>query len=474
MYRRIGKKSMMKETLELQKKAFIRHGPPTYDQRVDSLKRCIALIETHDDKIIEALNQDYKNRSHQEIRTSEIDQSIRNFNFTLKNLKKWMKPSKRSSSFGTALMGAKTSMKPMPLGSVGVIAPWNFPIGMVFYPVASILAAGNRVMAKPSEFTPNTSEVIKEAVEKYFDKSEFAVFLGGPEVGAEFTALPLDHLLYTGSNNVAKKVLANTANNLVPTTLELGGKSPTIIAKDANLNLAAKRIMFVKTLNAGQICLSPDYIFLKKGLEEEFVKELKEIFKTFYPEGNENDYTSMVNNHHFNRMKSYIDDAKSKGAEVINLGAFDSEPKDTMTTKVLLNVDDSMEVMKNEIFGPLLPIMLYEDLSEVVDYINAHDHPLGLYFFGNRKSEQDYIINNTRSGGVTINDAMFHLMQSNLPFGGVGQSGYGYYFGYEGFLNFSNLRGIYYQTKSDAVLSVMRPPRGKAFGIFSKIMKKLS
>ena len=474
MYRRIGKKSMMKEILELQKKAFIRHGPPTYDQRVDSLKRCIALIETHDDKIIEALNQDYKNRSHQEIRTSEIDQSIRNFNFTLKNLKKWMKPSKRSSSFGTDLMGAKTIMKPMPLGSVGVIAPWNFPIGMVFYPVASILAAGNRVMAKPSEFTPNTSEVIKEAVEKYFDKSEFAVFLGGPEVGAEFTALPLDHLLYTGSNNVAKKVLANTANNLVPTTLELGGKSPTIIAKDANLNLAAKRIMFVKTLNAGQICLSPDYIFLKKGLEEEFVKELKEIFKTFYPEGNENDYTSMVNNHHFNRMKSYIDDAKSKGAEVINLGAFDSEPKDTMTTKVLLNVDDSMEVMKNEIFGPLLPIMLYEDLSEVVDYINAHDHPLGLYFFGNRKSEQDYIINNTRSGGVTINDAMFHLMQSNLPFGGVGQSGYGYYFGYEGFLNFSNLRGIYYQTKSDAVLSVMRPPRGKAFGIFSKIMKKLS
>ena len=294
MYRRIGKKSMMKETLELQKKAFIRHGPPTYDQRVDSLKRCIALIETHDDKIIEALNQDYKNRSHQEIRTSEIDQSIRNFNFTLKNLKKWMKPSKRSSSFGTDLMGAKTIMKPMPLGSVGVIAPWNFPIGMVFYPVASILAAGNRVMAKPSEFTPNTSEVIKEAVEKYFDKSEFAVFLGGPEVGAEFTALPLDHLLYTGSNNVAKKVLANTANNLVPTTLELGGKSPTIIAKDANLNLAAKRIMFVKTLNAGQICLSPDYIFLKKGLEEEFVKELKEIFKTFYPEGNENGPDSSI------------------------------------------------------------------------------------------------------------------------------------------------------------------------------------
>ena len=474
MYRGYGEKIMMRETLELQKKAFIKDGPPTYNQRADSLKRCIALIETHDDQIIEALNQDYKNRSHHEIRTSEIDQSIRNFAFTLKNLKKWMKPSKRSSSFGTDLMGAKTIMKPMPLGSVGVIAPWNFPVGMVFYPAASILAAGNKIMAKPSEFTPHTSQVMKDAVEKYFDKSEFAVFLGGPEVGSEFTSMPFDHLLYTGSNRIAKKVLANTADNLVPTTLELGGKSPTIISEDADLSLVAKRIMFVKTLNAGQICLSPDYVFLKRGLEDKFINELKNVFADFYPDGNEDDYTSMVNDHHFNRMKSYIEDAKSKGAEVISLGDFDSEPKDTMTTKVLMNVDDSMQVMQDEIFGPLLPIMLYDELSEVVDYINAHDHPLGLYFFGNKKSEQDFVIDNTRSGGVTINDTMFHLMQSHLPFGGVGPSGYGYYFGYEGFLNFSNLRGIYYQTKSDAVLSVMRPPRGKAFGIFSKIMKKLS
>ena len=222
--------------------------------------------------------------------------------------------------------------------------------------------------------------------------------------------------------------------------------------------------MFVKTLNAGQICLSPDYVFLKRGFEDKFINELKNVFADFYPDGNEDDYTSMVNDHHFNRMRSYIEDAKLKGAEVISLGDFDSEPKDTMTTKVLMNVDDSMQVMQDEIFGPLLPIMLYDELSEVVEYINAHDHPLGLYFFGNKKSEQDFVINNTRSGGVTINDTMFHLMQSHLPFGGVGPSGYGYYFGYEGFLNFSNLRGIYYQTKSDAVLSVMRPPRGKAFG----------
>ena len=375
----------MRETLDLQKKAFITNGQPSYNQRVDSLKRCIALLETHDEKIVEALNEDYKNRSETEIMTSEIVQSVRNLNFTIKNLKKWMKPSRRASSFMADMLGSKAVLQPSPLGTVGIIAPWNFPIGMIFYPAASVLAAGNRIMAKPSEFTPNTANLIKEAVGKYFDESEFAVFLGGPEVGSEFTALPLDHLLYTGSGNIAKKVVANAAKNLVPTTLELGGKSPTIIASDANLELVAKRIMFVKTLNAGQICLSPDYIMVKKGLEEKLIAELKKVFNTFYPENNGADYTSMVNDHHHNRMQEYLFDAKDKGAQIINLGNFDSSEKNTITTKVLLNVNDDMRVMQEEIFGPLLPIMVYENLSEAVSYVNNHDHPLGLYFFGNKK-----------------------------------------------------------------------------------------
>ena len=353
----------MRETLDLQKKAFITNGQPSYNQRVDSLKRCIALLETHDEKIVEALNEDYKNRSETEIMTSEIVQSVRNLNFTIKNLKKWMKPSRRASSFMADMLGSKAVLQPSPLGTVGIIAPWNFPIGMIFYPAASVLAAGNRIMAKPSEFTPNTANLIKEAVGKYFDESEFAVFLGGPEVGSEFTALPLDHLLYTGSGNIAKKVVANAAKNLVPTTLELGGKSPTIIASDANLELVAKRIMFVKTLNAGQICLSPDYIMVKKGLEEKLIAELKKVFNTFYPENNGADYTSMVNDHHHNRMQEYLFDAKDKGAQIINLGNFDSSEKNTITTKVLLNVNDDMRVMQEEIFGPLLPIMVYENLS---------------------------------------------------------------------------------------------------------------
>ena len=464
----------MRHILEIQKKAFIENGQPTYNQRLDSLKRCIALLETHDEQIVETLNEDFKNRSHQEIMTSEVIQSIRNLNFTIKNLKKWMKPMRRTPSFMAGMLGSKAYLEPSPLGSVGIIAPWNFPVGMVFYPAASILASGNRIMAKPSEFTPQTAQLIKDAVSKYFDESEFAVVLGGPEVGAEFTKLPFDHLLYTGSGRIAKKVLANTAENLVPTTLELGGKSPTIIGKDADMELAAKRIMFVKTMNAGQICLSPDYIFLPRGKEEAFLTAASKAFDEFYPDDNKSEYTSMVNETHFERMQTYVSDATEKGAKIHSLGNFDSAENNIMTTKILMDVNDGMKVMQDEIFGPLLPVMLYDDISEVINYVNSHDHPLGLYYFGKSNSEQQNVIKNTRSGGVTINDAMFHIMQSELPFGGVGASGYGYYHGREGFMNFSNMRSVYYQTNNDSAFAMLRPPKNKSLGKLQNILKKLS
>ena len=464
----------MRHILEIQKKAFLENGQPTYNQRLDSLKRCIALLETHDEQIVKTLNEDFKNRSHQEIMTSEVIQSIRNLNFTINNLKKWMKPMRRTPSFMAGMLGSKAYLEPSPLGSVGIIAPWNFPVGMVFYPAASVLASGNRIMAKPSEFTPQTAQLIKDAVAKYFDESEFAVVLGGPEVGAEFTKLPFDHLLYTGSGRIAKKVLASAAENLVPTTLELGGKSPTIIGKDADMKLAAKRIMFVKTMNAGQICLSPDYVFLPRGEEEAFLTEASKAFGEFYPDDNKNAYTSMVNETHYERMQNYISDAIEKGAKVHSLGNFDSAEKNTITTKILMDVNDGMKVMQDEIFGPLLPVMLYDDISEVINYVNAHDHPLGLYYFGKSQSEQQNVIKNTRSGGVTINDAMFHIMQSELPFGGVGASGYGYYHGREGFMNFSNMRSVYYQTNNDSAFAMLRPPKNKSLGKLQNILKKLS
>ena len=426
----------MEKVLEIQKKAFLKEGPPSLEMRKDLLRRCATLIETHEEKIIKALNHDFQNRSIEEIKISEIDQTIRNILFTIRKLNKWMKPQRRLSSLGTDLLGAKSFLKPTPLGTVGLITPWNFPVGLVFYPLASIFAAGNRAMVKPSEITSATSSVIKEGVEKYFDVSELAVITGGPSVGERFSSLKLDHLLFIGSNNVAKKVASQTAKNLVPTTLELGGKSPTIIGQSANMKLAAKRILFSKTLNAGQICLSPDYVFVRKDDEVKFISELQDTYSKFFPIPNSMDQTSMVNKHHLKRMKMYILDATEKGAIVKSLGKDDDHDRNMFSTKLVTNVNDNMEVMKNEIFGPILPIMYYENINEVVDYINKRENPLGLYYFGDNKSEQNFVINNTRSGGVTVNDTMFHILQSRLPFGGVGQSGHGCFHGYERFLNF--------------------------------------
>ncbi len=463
----------MENILEIQKKAFLKEGPPSLEQRTDLLKRCVALIETHQEKIIKALNQDFQNRSIDEIKISEIDQTIRNILFTIKKLNKWMQPQRRFSSLGTDLLGAKSFLQPSPLGTVGIIAPWNFPVGLIFYPLASIFAAGNRAMVKPSEITPATANIIKEGVEKYFDISELAVITGGPSVGEQFSGLKLDHLLFIGSNRVAKKVAAQAAKNLVPTTLELGGKSPTIIGTNANMALAAERILFSKTLNAGQICLSPDYIFVKKDEERLLISELQKAYSKFFPEPNSHNQTSMVNKHHLKRMNSYLLDATKKGATVESLGKNDDLDRNMLSTKIVTKVNDGMDVMRHEIFGPLLPIMTYENIRDVVDYINKNDNPLGLYYFGRSQSEQNFVIKNTRSGGVTVNDTMFHILQSRLPFGGVGQSGHGCFHGYEGFLNFSHLKSIYHQTSIDFILAMIRLPRGKAFSLLSKIMKKL-
>ena len=463
----------MENILEVQKKAFLKEGPPSLEKRTDLLKRCVALIETHQEKIIKALNQDFQNRSVDEIKISEIDQTIRNILFTIKKLNKWMQPQRRFSSLGTDLLGAKSFLQPSPLGTVGIIAPWNFPVGLIFYPLASIFAAGNRAMVKPSEITPATANIIKEGVEKYFDTSELAVITGGPSVGEQFSRLNLDHLLFIGSNRVAKKVAAQAAKNLVPTTLELGGKSPTIIGTNANMALAAERILFSKTLNAGQICLSPDYIFVKKDEEINLISELQKAYSKFFPEPNSHNQTSMVNKHHLKRMNSYLLDATKKGAKVESLGKNDDLNRNMLSTKIVTEVNDGMDVMKHEIFGPVLPIMTYDSISDVVDYINKNDNPLGLYYFGRSQSEQNFVINNTRSGGVTVNDTMFHILQSRLPFGGVGQSGHGCFHGYEGFLNYSHLKSIYHQTSIDFILAMIRPPRGKAFSLLSKIMKKL-
>ena len=438
----------MSDALLAQKKHFIKEGPPSLELRVDRLNRLKTLIMDNRYDFIEALNSDYGNRSKEASIMTDAYSIIPDLNTAIKNIKKWTKADKRSANFPFGFLGARAYVNYEPLGTVGMISPWNFPVNLSFGPLAAIFAAGNQVMHKPSELTPLTASLIKDLCDKAFDENEFATFLGGPEVGEAFTKLHFDHLLYTGSGNVGKHVMQSAAENLVPVTLELGGKSPVVIGDSADLKSSAKRIMFGKTLNAGQICLAPDYVIIHKDKKEEFITEAENAIKGFYPDIKDNeDYTSIINERHYNRINSLIDDAKEKGANVHQINPsnedFTQQEFYKIPPTIITNTSDDMRVMNEEIFGPVLPVLEYENIDDALSTINAKDRPLGLYYFGTDKKEESEIINKTSSGGVTVNNVIGHIQQTDLPFGGVGPSGMGRYQGYDGFKNFSNHRAVY-------------------------------
>ena len=438
----------MSDALLAQKKHFIKEGPPSLELRVDRLNRLKTLIMDNRYDFIEALNSDYGNRSKEASIMTDAYSIIPDLNTAIKNIKKWTKADKRSANFPFGFFGARAYVNYEPLGTVGMISPWNFPVNLSFGPLAAIFAAGNQVMHKPSELTPLTASLIKDLCDKAFDENEFATFLGGPEVGEAFTKLHFDHLLYTGSGNVGKHVMQSAAENLVPVTLELGGKSPVVIGDSADLKSSAKRIMFGKTLNAGQICLAPDYVIIHKDKKEEFITEAENAIKGFYPDIKDNeDYTSIINERHYNRINSLIEDAKEKGANVHQINPsnedFTQQEFYKIPPTIITNTSDDMRVMNEEIFGPVLPVLEYENIDDALSTINAKDRPLGLYYFGTDKKEESEIINKTSSGGVTVNNVIGHIQQTDLPFGGVGPSGMGRYQGYDGFKNFSNHRAVY-------------------------------
>ena len=358
-----------------------------------------------------------------------------------------------------------------------MISPWNFPVNLAFVPLVSIFAAGNQVMHKPSEHTPLTSALLKDLCDKAYDEVEFATFLGGPEVGAAFTKLNFDHLLYTGGGSVAKHVMNAASENLVPLTLELGGKSPVVLGKSADLKTSAKRIMFGKTLNAGQICLAPDYVVVHKDQKNDFIKETKDAVSEYFPKIKDNDdYTSIINESHYNRLKDMIDDAKEKGATVEEINPanedFSQQEFYKIPPTIVSNTTDDMKIMQEEIFGPLLPVVEYDEIDEATQLINSKDRPLGLYYFGNDKTEEDNLLNKTSSGGVTVNNVISHLQQNDLSFGGVGPSGMGRYKSFEGFKNFSNPRAYYKDVsfKLDKFFDAVRPPYK---GDIEKVLKQL-
>jgi coniferyl-aldehyde dehydrogenase len=461
-------KARMRALLEMQKRAQTSKGPPDARLRKDRLTRCIDLLLTHQDEFLEALNADFGCRSPDMSRLTDIAGAIGPLKEARAALEKWMQPQKRKVSPAVlGVLGAKAEVRYQPKGVVGIISPWNFPVQLAMDAIAGAFAAGNRIMLKPSEFTPTTSALLAQTFDLYFDEDEIAVIQGGPDVGAAFAALPFDHIIFTGATSVGRHVMRAAAENLTPVTLELGGKSPVVVGRSADLAKTAARVMAGKTMNAGQICLAPDYVLAPRESVEGFVGAAKQAVAKMYPTIKDNsDYTSMVNQRHYDRVSGLIADAKAKGAEIIEINPakedFSQQEHHKIPPTLILNATDDMTVMQEEIFGPVLPIRSYTAIEEAIDEVNARPRPLALYYFGDDSAESEALLTRTHSGGVTINDVIFHVTMQDLPFGGVGPSGMGAYHGHRGFLEFSHEKAIYRQTGSE-VLAMMRPPYGAAY-----------
>lgn len=457
----------MDDVLKLQRVAFTSALPESLAVRRDRIDRAIALLVDHKDAFASAVSADFGHRSVEQTLMTDIMPSVGALKHARKHLMAWSRSERRKAMFPLGLLGAKASVVYQPKGVVGVIAPWNFPIGMVMVPMAGILAAGNRAMIKPSEFTESVAEVFAQFVPKYFAEEEMAVFTGGVDVGSAFSRLAFDHLIFTGATGVGRHIMRAAADNLVPVTLELGGKSPTLIGRSADQSKAGERIAMGKMMNAGQICLAPDYLMVARDQEEAMIGNVINGVSKMYPKLLHNDdYTSVVNSRNFERLQGYLADARSKGAELIEVNPagedFAGSNGNKMPLTILRNVNDDMKVMQEEIFGPILPVMTYETIDQAIDYVNAHDRPLGLYYFGQDKAEEARVLSRTVSGGVTVNDVLFHNAMEDLPFGGVGPSGMGNYHGQDGFKTFSHMRAVYRQSRLDiAKLSGFKPPYGK-------------
>lgn len=441
-----------------QRKAFAANPMPLAGQRLQWLKTLRTLLSDERQALVDAINSDFSHRSADETLLAELMPSLLGIQYASKHLKKWMKPSRRH--VGMAFQPASAKVIYQPLGVVGVIVPWNYPLFLAIGPLVGALSAGNRVMLKLSESTPTTGQLLKRLFAQVFPEDLVTVVLGEAEVGMAFSKLPFDHLLFTGASSVGKHVMRAAAENLTPVTLELGGKSPAIVSHDVPLEDAAERIAFGKTLNAGQTCVAPDYVLVPEDRVDGFVDAYRKAVQKFYPTLIDNpDYTAIINDRQLARLNRYLDDASSKGARVIPL--FEQGQGRRMPFSLLLNVSDDMTVMQDEIFGPLLPIIPYSRIDQAFAYINQRPRPLALYYFGYNKAEQQRVLEQTHSGGVCLNDTLMHVAQDDMPFGGVGPSGMGHYHGHEGFLTFSKAKGVFIKQRFNAA-RLIYPPYGKA------------
>jgi coniferyl-aldehyde dehydrogenase len=469
----------LQAVLDNQRSAFRSEGPVELMTRIDRIDRCIALLVDHQEAICAAVDKDFGCRSKYVTQMTDIMNSVGSLKFVKKRLKKWMKPERRATPVPMGLFGARGHIHYQPKGVIGIMTPWNVPVNMIFSPLADVLGAGNRAMIKPSEYTPHTAELMKSLFSQYFEESEIAVVTGGPEVGAAFSALKLDHLIFTGAGSIGRLVMRAAAENMVPITLELGGKSPVIIGEDYDIKLAAERVITGKAMNGGQLCVSPDYAFVPHSHLEAFIRHCEEVVHQQYPAVQNNpDFVSCINERHFDRVKGYIDEAKERGTRVVQLSPaaedWSSREDHKIPLHLIVDPDDSLACMREEIFGAALNIKPYDDLDEVLSFINDRERPLALYYFGNNTEEQNKVLGETISGGVSINAVTMHVACDDMPFGGIGHSGMGNYRGREGFRTFSHARSVYRQGFVDlAKLAGTLPPYGeKVAKVLSSQIKK--
>jgi coniferyl-aldehyde dehydrogenase len=454
----------LKKVHKLQQDAYRKAPYPSYSVRKANLAKLNSVLKKYQRALVEAMNEDFGGRGIVESTMADVVMAQNACHHNSKNLAKWMKSSKRSP--GIMNVPGSAEVMYQPLGVIGVISPWNYPVQLAAIPLAGALAAGNRSVIKMSEFTPKTGQVFKEAIASVFGEDEVAVILGEVDVAVEFSKQPWDHLVFTGATSIAHHVMRAAAEHLTPLTLELGGKSPTILDPAVNMQDACEKIAFGKGMNAGQTCIAPDYVLCPESRVEEFVKTFTKTVAGMYPTIKDNKYyTSVVNERQHSRLQGVLKDAEEKGAEIIAVNPANEDLSDCrkMPLHIVVNGTDDMKVMQDEIFGPILPVVAYKTIDDAIDYINDRPRPLALYYFGQNKATETKVLQHTHSGGVSINETVIHASVENLPFGGIGPSGMGHYHGEEGFKTFSKAKGIYRKGKLNLAKFVAYPPYDKGF-----------
>jgi len=450
-----------------------RDPAPGHAIRRDRLARLLALVREHECDFVEAIDRDFGHRSSHETRLAELHVLASGTRHALAHLRRWMRRRRVPTPF--ELMPGRAFVDPQPLGVVGIVSPWNYPVQLALGPAIGALAAGNRVLLKPSETTPATSALLARAIGARFAPDEFAVVTGGPETGAAFTRLPFDHLFFTGSTAVGRRVAMAAAENLVPVTLELGGKSPAIVDASADFGALAPRLVMGKLLNAGQTCIAPDYALVPRARIDAFATAIADAIRALYPQGPASpDYSSIVDDRHYARLEALVEDARAKGARVIHVpGDAQSDPATRrLPPTLILDARDDMAVMQEEIFGPLLPVEAVESLDDAIRRVARRPRPLALYVFARDRAARDRVLRETVSGGVTVNDTLWHFAHEELPFGGVGASGIGAYHGEASFRTFSHMKSVFVQPRF-AAAKLLYPPYGATFEKVLGLLKRL-